>query len=30
MVDAGPKKSEFVATNGALFASQRKNTEAMM
>lgn len=30
MVDAGTKKSEFVAPNGALFASQRKNVEAMM
>jgi phasin family protein len=30
MVDAGPKKSEFATTNGALFASQRKNVEAMM
>jgi phasin family protein len=30
MVDAGAKKTEFVAPNGALFASQRKNVEAMM
>jgi phasin family protein len=30
MVDASAKKSEFVAPNGALFASQRKNVEAMM
>jgi phasin family protein len=30
MVDAGAKKSEFVAPNGALIASQRKNVEAMM
>jgi phasin family protein len=30
MVDASAKKGEFVAPNGALFASQRKNIEATM
>jgi phasin family protein len=30
MVDSGAKKSEFVAQNGALLVSQRKNVEAMM